>query len=263
MNHMRRPRRPRLAVPVLGLMTLLAACAPKIPDSGAGVGFEDYDTYLEQQRARDAALSAPIAQPPAAPGAIAQGPIAQGPVVQVQPRSPEQQTAQAALEAVGFEPTPQVITQVVSPAPAAVDPNNPNLSDEQDFQAVSQRQTIQSDAQRRQAQSAQYQVVAPTAVPERPEGTGSTPLEFAMRTSHPVGQRMYRRGFGASQSRAERACRGYSSEELAQDAFLQAGGPDRDRLGLDPDGDGYACRWDPQVYRNAVRANSGTAPSTN
>lgn len=232
---------------------VLSACTPKIPDSGAGVGFEDYDAYLADRRTRDAALSTPIDQPAALPGVG----VAQGPIVLVQPQSPEQQTAQAALAAVGVQPNPPVITQIAPPAsqPAA-NPNNPNLSDEQDFQAVSQRQTIQSDAQRRLAQSAQYQVIAPTALPERPDATGTTPVEFAVRTSHPVGQRMYRRGLGASESRAARACRAYSSQELAQDAFLQAGGPKRDRLGIDPDGDGYACDWNPEIYRSAIRANS-------
>ena len=32
-------------------------------------------------------------------------------------------------------------------------------------------------------------------------------------------------------------------------AFLEAGGPKRDRKGLDPDGDGFACAWDPRPFR--------------
>ena len=39
----------------------------------------------------------------------------------------------------------------------------------------------------------------------------------------------------------------------AQQAFLEAGGPERDRKGLDPDGDGYACAWDPTPFRAAVQ----------
>ncbi len=31
-----------------------------------------------------------------------------------------------------------------------------------------------------------------------------------------------------------------------------AGGPERDQFGIDPDGDGYACRWDPSPFRKAV-----------
>ena len=45
------------------------------------------------------------------------------------------------------------------------------------------------------------------------------------------------------------ACARYGSPDLAQQAFLAAGGPDRDRRGLDPDGDGFACAWDPRPFR--------------
>ena len=52
----------------------VAACSPTVPDSAAGVGFEDYDTYLAQQRARDAQLArgttqvvAPVTPPNATP----------------------------------------------------------------------------------------------------------------------------------------------------------------------------------------------------
>ena len=31
-----------------------------------------------------------------------------------------------------------------------------------------------------------------------------------------------------------------------------AGGPERDQFGIDPDGDGYACSWDPSPFRKAV-----------
>ena len=39
----------------------------------------------------------------------------------------------------------------------------------------------------------------------------------------------------------------------AQIDFLAKGGPERDRLGVDPDGDGYACAWNPAPFRAAVR----------
>ena len=43
------------------------------------------------------------------------------------------------------------------------------------------------------------------------------------------------------------------SDAAAQEAFLKAGGPERDRYGLDPDGDGFACRWDPTPFRAAIK----------
>ena len=54
------------------------------------------------------------------------------------------------------------------------------------------------------------------------------------------------------QTVSERACAKYSSSDLAQSDFLAQGGPRRDRLGLDPDGDGFACAWNPQPFRAAV-----------
>ncbi|SFR43045.1 hypothetical protein [Litoreibacter janthinus] len=219
----------------------LAACAPTVPDSGAGVGFDDYDTYLAQRQSRDAQLRR---QGSGAPATAA---------------TPEQQTARDAVAAVrGSSGQPErgesvpAGIQNTSPNAPVPDLNNPSISDEQDFQAVSSRQSIESDAERRKAQSAQYQVIAPTALPRRPGGNAPTPVEFALETSHPVGQKVYRRSVFSS-SKTAKACAGYSSAELAQDAFLKAGGPQKDKIGVDPDGDGYACGWNPAKYRGLVR----------
>ena len=221
----------------------LVACGPTVPDSGAGVGFDDYDTYLSQKQARDAELRAQRS------GRQKTAP---------KPVTPEQQTASDAVAAVRGpsgqqargESVPAGI-QNTSPNAPVPDLNNPSISDEQDFQAVSSRQSIESDAERRKAQSAQYQVIAPKAVPSRPGGGAPTPVEFALQTSHPVGQKVYRRSV-FSASTAAKACAGFSSVELAQDAFLKAGGPQKDKLGVDPDGDGYACGWNPAKFRGLV-----------
>ena len=50
-----------------------------------------------------------------------------------------------------------------------------------------------------------------------------------------------------------RNCAKYVSDAAAQEAFLKTGGPERDRYGLDPDGDGFACRWDPTPFRAAIK----------
>ena len=206
----------------------LAACAPPVPDdTGSGVGFGDYDSYIEQQLARDRELSginAPASQTPSA-GA-----------------TESQQLAAAALAAIGQGGAPARQT----------DPRNPGISDEQDFNAMSQRQTIASDAARRESQQGQFKEVTPTAVPTRPGSSTPTPIEFALQVSHPVGQKVYSRSvFGRGKAAAN--CSRYASADLAQDAFLKAGGPDRDKLKLDPDGDGYACGWNPSKYRSLVQ----------
>ncbi|NNK78701.1 MAG: hypothetical protein HKP40_08320 [Litoreibacter sp.] len=209
-------------------LVVLAGCAQPVPDSGVqqGVGFGSYDQYIAEQQARDEALQTLNEETVRPPEDIE---IASAELTGA--------AAVAALE--------NTSTEAVVPAP---DLNNPDISDEQDFEAVSTRQTIESDAERLKAQRQQYQLIEPTAVPRRPRGKVPTPIEFALLTQHPVGQKQYRRSlFGAS--KAEAKCAGYRSGEQAQDAFLKAGGPERDKLGLDPDGDGYACDWNPGVYR--------------
>ena len=40
-------------------------------------------------------------------------------------------------------------------------------------------------------------------------------------------------------------CTEYATPQAAQGVFIARGGPERDPLGLDPDGDGYACSYRP------------------
>ena len=125
------------------------------------------------------------------------------------------------------------------------------ISDEQDFQAVSSRESIESDAARIAANKAQYQQVEPTALPSRPGGANTSIVNCALNTTNVVGQSLYKRtGFGG-QKRFDRNCLKYGSPDLAQQAFLNAGGPKRDKYGIDPDGDGFACGWNPAPFRNA------------
>ena len=51
---------------------------------------------------------------------------------------------------------------------------------------------------------------------------------------------------------AGRTCSGYASADIAQRAFIAAGGPILDPKGMDPDGDGFVCGWDPRPVRNAA-----------
>lgn len=86
-------------------------------------------------------------------------------------------------------------------------------------------------------------VVQPTALPSR-VGDVNVAL-FAQQTTNAVGQRLYQRsGMGIGGG-----CGRYRTADDAQRAFLAAGGPTSDPNGLDPDGDGFACRWDPTPYR--------------
>ena len=132
--------------------------------------------------------------------------------------------------------------------------NNPDISDEQDFDAVSNRQTIVSDAARLERLRQEYTVIQPEALPSRPGSVGPNVVEYALSIRHPVGTQLHRRtGANASQEALLRRCAACVSADAAQREFLNRGGPRRDPRGLDPDGDGYACAWDPAPFRAAAR----------
>jgi len=143
-------------------------------------------------------------------------------------------------------------------APVQAGPDNPppqavtdaaGISREQDFQAVSGERDIEDDAERlRQAQS-QYRVIQPTALPSRPGSDRPNIVAFALQTNNPVGVAIYKRSSLNSQAKHQRNCAGFASPDLAQEDFLANGGPERDRKALDPDGDGFACAWDPTPFR--------------
>jgi hypothetical protein len=89
-------------------------------------------------------------------------------------------------------------------------------------------------------------VVVPTTSSVPSEVQGVNIALYAQQTTNPVGVRRYDRRAGG---RLSSSCGRYRSADDAQRAFLAAGGPQTDSLGLDPDGDGFACKWDPTPYR--------------
>lgn len=234
----------------------VAACAPAVPDSG--VGFGDYASYL-RERERALATGQPVAvAPPAAnaPGAGGFSTAAIGAAIdRADGRAAVPPAAPAAV------PTGALIgsddpNRPRSAAPATIRPETgemaraAGISDEQDFNAVSARETIESDAERIARARAQYQVVAPTALPTRAGPSGPNIVAFALATTHNPGTPVYRRGAFAGRDPLAN-CGRYASADLAQEAFLAAGGPERDPHRLDPDGDGFVCGWDPRPFRAA------------
>ncbi|PYE85687.1 hypothetical protein [Pseudoroseicyclus aestuarii] len=127
------------------------------------------------------------------------------------------------------------------------------LSDEQNFDAVAGRESIESDAERRARQAAEYQVVTPTALPQRDGGSGPNLVQYALNAPNARGQEYYSRFMlGNVPGRYERNCARYGNADDAQRVFMARGGPDRDPLNIDPDGDGFACGWDPAPFRAAL-----------
>lgn len=54
------------------------------------------------------------------------------------------------------------------------------------------------------------------------------------------------------------ACTAFQNLLEAQNAFIDAGGPENDPQNLDPDGDGYACDYDPrETYEAPVSCKAG------
>ncbi|EDM72201.1 carbamoyl-phosphate synthase small subunit [Roseobacter sp. AzwK-3b] len=229
-----------------GLLAL-SACSPAVPDSAAGVGFGDYDAYQAEQQAREARLAgAPLPSPMAVSsepldGGAPQTGDASDLVAETQAALREQalNSGQPVLHADPSNPPPQTVTTATG------------MSVETNFDAVSAERSIESDAALIAQNRARYTVVEPEALPAR---TGSEPniVQYALSSTHPVGTRVYSRVGVNSQARFQRNCAGYTSPDKAQIDFMSKGGPQRDRMGLDPDGDGYACGWDPSPFRKAL-----------
>lgn len=238
----------------------LAACAPTVPDSGAGVGFQDYNTYnappVTAAPAPAAGFTpggalAAIDKAEGKPAADVGAPLSALPVAPVQPYAAQPYVPPVSPS--GERPrgnAPAGIVETTSEMKGTV-PTPGTVSDEQDFDAVSARETIESDKARIERNRAQYQVDQPGALPQRAGETGPNIVEFALSTSHPKGTQMYKRS-SLSLTKPGAACNKYPSPDLAQQAFLESGGPVKDRKGLDPDGDGYACAWDPTPFRAAM-----------
>ena len=130
---------------------------------------------------------------------------------------------------------------------------NPLISDENDFSAVVERETITSDAERIAEFSSNYQIAQPVDLPDRLSSEAPNIVKYALETDHLPGTQIYTRFGSIFTARLQQRCSRYESSHQAQFAFLSHGGPDRDRLGLDPDGDGFACNWDPMPFRIVVR----------
>jgi len=242
-------------VAVLGFA--LAACQPAIPDSGRGVGFDG--TFEAQQAERDRAL--------AASGAFAGTAMPAPPQVASASLEPLNDGSPAAVAAetsrildatrpggVGNEAATNSGVEPLNASPSNPPPpvlTATGISRENNFDAVAGQRTIESDAARIAANRAQYRVVAPEALPDR-SSAGPNIVAYALQNKHAVGTPIYtRRGFNKDRKYA-RACAQYSHPDQAQLAFLSDGGPAKDRAGMDPDGDGYACDWDPRPYRRGI-----------
>ncbi|WP_245820531.1 hypothetical protein [Flavimaricola marinus] len=249
-----------------GLM--LAACAPQVPDSGAGVGFSEYSQYEIERARREAQLSggagSPIVNsstaivPPSAAGVAPGSTIVPSGGISTSDLAAAGIGAPIGAGTIGTAPATTVSGQDVnrtsgvqaSPTNAPVNIASSGISSEQDFDAVASERGIEDDAALREQQQAAYTVIQPTALPTRDGDVGPNIVEYALNAPNRRGQEWYSRSLLTidAQGKFERNCSSYRSADEAQRDFLERGGPERDPRGIDPDGDGFACGWDPAPF---------------
>ncbi|MEP3299526.1 MAG: hypothetical protein ABJO27_24120 [Pseudoruegeria sp.] len=179
----------RLFVSTL-ILVGVSACAPTVPNSAAGVGFNDYAAYERERAQRDAALSGGKPLPGA--GAVS----VEGSVESGAPLSA------LSVPAVTAPIATNAVTQVSAPSSVNSD-GSPNI------------------------------------------------VAFALATSNAVGQSIYPRDGAVSADKLAKNCAKYRNPEEAQQKLLSSGGPQKDKYDIDPDGDGFACYWNPAPFRTA------------
>lgn len=151
----------RIALAVAGLAAL-AACAPTVPDSGAGVGFDSYGEYEAQRALREAELTG--SQPGVATSSSSGTSTAVISSEELAAAGLPAASASTSGSSAVITPAAPATTTTAEGA-AAIDVNHPGISDENDFQAVAARETIESDRERIEQNAAVYTVIEPTAVP--------------------------------------------------------------------------------------------------
>lgn len=263
-------------------VAVLAACDTSAPYSnvidttGRGVGFSDYAQYLRAQeelsRIRRAeatqarGVQAPTSAPQFAPqqtSATQPASIGQEAVAAVRGTGPVTSTPLSNASVQQF-PVGQTQTYNAQPAPLGAQPAPAQMASAQPQQpqpprsaGVSEQQfTPQPFGTPQQNTLVERDFVPQVRVSESElsQGTsGPNLFVYALSTTHTVGQARYNRSNPLRWRRWETACARFPSQDLAQEAFLAAGGPERDPEHLDPDGDGFACWWDPAPFRQAAR----------
>lgn len=245
----------------LAALVALAACDTAPPYSnvvdatGRGVGFSDYAQYMRAQEELSRIRRQQAAQGQGtAPQFAAQQQVAPQ---QVQTGNTIGAEAVAALR--GGQPVPAAPVQQQQPTGqfevASAAPQVPSQAPSGGSAGVSDQQfTPQPFGTPQQNRVVTRDHVPQVRVSQDEIGTGDGPnlFVYALSTRHNVGEQRYTRRHPLRWQRWEAACSQFATQDLAQDAFLMAGGPERDPNHLDPDGDGFACWWDPTPFRQAA-----------
>ena len=82
---------------------------------------------------------------------------------------------------------------------------------------------------------------------------------FARSVSNEIGEKIYFRSFLGTDINS--TCKKFLNKNAAQIFFLKNGGPKNDYHNIDTDGDGFACKWDPEIYRKIDSLSKNTEPN--
>lgn len=216
---------------------LLAGCQPDVPNSGAGVGFGTYEDYLRQRESqlKGSATPAQTATPPADGGYGTSG-YGATPVTSAAGIAAAQGTTGTDAAATGGSGSIGADTLAALRATAPAGDSAP-------------AETVAPVVAATSSVGAPLNAMSPAAMPAG-GGAGPNLAAYALAAKNAPGQSVWPRG-GLRLSSSDKACKKYLSPDLAQMAFLQRGGPQKDPLNLDPDGDGFACGWDPRPFQAA------------
>lgn len=150
-------------------------------------------------------------------------------------------TAPAPVAPASASPVPNASVGAIQPAPISVAPIAPAPADGAPLSAIPG------------LTSSTAPVPAPVAISPAatPPATAAAPnlAAYALQAQNRLGQPVWPRGVLALTNH-DRACARFISSDQAQMDFLRRGGPERDPRNLDPDGDGFACAWDPTPFQS-------------
>jgi len=172
-------------------------------------------------------------------------------IVESETTVPEIEVAQIDATASAPEPEPETASVTASVTdPAATISTGINTDDGRlDLNATSQaQQKIERDKAGilLEAARAQYVIIEPGALPNIVSGVNIA--LYARETTNAVGDKKYGRALIKIRFSSVE-CGKFTTSDDAQRYFLANDGPEQDPLNLDPDGDGFACRWSPEFYR--------------
>ncbi|MGD9917044.1 MAG: hypothetical protein AB7U46_03425 [Paenirhodobacter sp.] len=232
-----------------GLM--LAACEPTVPNSGVGFGnYEDYlrtrEAELQGQKApaTTAPTTAPVMTEPLNGGAYGTSGYGATPVTSPAGIAAQQQADAGATAPAQGTIGADTLAALKATAPAG-DTGAAETAPAASAPLAGGSVGAPLDAM------APGTPMNPAASARAAQGSAGPNLAaYALSVTNAPGQSVYNRG-GLHLTSTKAACRKYVSPDLAQMAFLEKGGPTRDPLNLDPDGDGFACGWDPRPFQMA------------